>query len=160
MRRTLDFLLVGLAIITCLAFVPACGMGMTAADHQRELPQYQEPAITLGTFQSKVKVGMSQGDVAAAVGSPNIVSNDADGADAWIYDKISSESAYSSSSSTVSGGLGVVAFPLPVAVGGAVGGSSSKASGASISTQKTLTVVIKFDKAKKVKSMNYHASKF
>ena len=138
-----------------------CGMGMTAANHHRELPQSFDSQITLGVFQSRVKTGMSQGDVAAAVGSPNIVSSDADdGVDCWIYDKISSESAYSASSSSVSGGLGVAAFPLPIIVGGAVGGSSSKSSGASVSAQKTLTVVIKFDKAKRVKSMNYHASKF
>ncbi|MFA5925458.1 MAG: hypothetical protein WC831_00845 [Parcubacteria group bacterium] len=148
-----------LSVIFLAFFLVGCGAGMTAADHQRELPTTQDMQLTLGVFQSRVKVGMSQGDVIAAVGSPNIVTKDAEDVETLIWDKVASESAYSRSSSSVSGGLGVAAFPLPVAVGGAVGGSSSKSSGASASTQRTLTVVVKFEK-NKVKSMTYNTSKF
>ena len=43
---------------------------------------------------------------------------------------------------------------------GGVGGGYSKSAGASSTTQKTLTVVIKFDDRKNVESFSYHASKF
>ena len=40
---------------------------------------------------------MTQDQVAAALGSPNIVTRDAAGRETWIYDKIASEASYSSS---------------------------------------------------------------
>ncbi len=46
--------------------------------------------LTLGLVQSRVKKGMSQGEVAQAIGSPNIASKDRDGSETWIYDKVSS----------------------------------------------------------------------
>lgn len=90
---------------------------------------------------------MSQADVATALGSPNIVTKDSEGKETWIYDKIASEVSYSRSA----GGTGLIINLL---------GGYGKEAGAVSSTQKTLTVVIKYDDNGLVDSFSYHASKF
>lgn len=117
-------------------------VGCSAKDS--DLHSTQEREMTLGTVQKEIKPGMSQASVAEALGSPNIVTKDDDDKETWIYDKIASEASYSS------GGYGGT---LILFWGGK---SSSKSS----TSQKTLTVVIKFDKKSKVEKVTYHTSKF
>ena len=57
----------------------------------------QEQQMTLGIVQRDIKIGTSQADVAMVLGSPNIVTQDADGKETWIYDKVSSITSYGSS---------------------------------------------------------------
>ncbi len=140
----------------------------TAAEHQQELGSDQERKTTLGLFQASIREGMSQGDVAAAVGSPNIVTQDAEGNDTWIYDKISTETSYSDSSQSKNTSTGVGGGALGVigsVLGGALGGvsqsqGSSSDTGAASQIQKTLTVVIKFDKNRQVSQVRYQSSSF
>ena len=47
--------------------------------------------LTLGTVQSKIFKGQSQSAVMEALGSPNIVTKDAQGREKWTYDRISNE---------------------------------------------------------------------
>ena len=54
----------------------------------------KEQQMTLGTVQKEIKVGTSQADVAAVLGAPNIVTQDADGRETWVYDKVSSITAF------------------------------------------------------------------
>jgi outer membrane protein assembly factor BamE (lipoprotein component of BamABCDE complex) len=103
-----------------------------------------ERETTVGTVQKEIRVGMSGADVAATLGSPNVVTTDEKRREVWIYDKISTETAYSKSES------GVWLLVL--------GASSS--SGAKSTTQKTLTVIVKFDEQWLVMDFAYHASKF
>jgi len=124
--------------------------------------------LTLGLVQSQIKNGMTQGEVAQAIGSPNIASKDRDGNEVWIYDKISSEtetksegSAKEKSSGFAVGGGGFLGL------GGLLGGfhsgqgnSSTKEKAKVETTKKTLTVVIKFDKKHLVKETSYHMSTF
>lgn len=128
----------------------------TAAQHQSELPSTKERDMTVGTVQKEIRQGMSAADVATTLGSPNIVTKDSEGDETWIYDKIASEASYSQSSGGIGGGAGGVAV-ASLLLGF---GSYSKSAGASATTQRTLTVVIKFNEDKKVKSFSYHASKF
>lgn len=104
----------------------------------------QEQELTLGIVQKDIKIGSSQDEVAIALGSPNIVTRDSDGKDTWIYDKVSSISSYDER------GL----YATIVLAGYA------KNKGSVQNVQKTLTVVIKFDKNNKVESFTYHMSKF
>jgi len=128
---------------------------MTAAQHAAQLPSASERQLTLGVVQRDIHKGMAQSDVASALGAPNIVSQDADGRETWIYDKIATESAYSQSSASASLGGGLFG-----ASGGAIGGvGASQSSGASSQTQRTLTVVIKFRK-NLVDDVSYHSSSF
>ena len=141
--------------------VPGFMLGcMTAAQHQQELASTKEREMTVGIVQKEIRLGMSQADVAMALGSPNIVTNDGTGKETWIYDKIATEASYSTSTGGVSGGVGAAGIAGSALILGGVGGGYSKSAGASSTTQKTLTVVIKFDDKKKVSSFSYHASKF
>jgi outer membrane protein assembly factor BamE (lipoprotein component of BamABCDE complex) len=101
-------------------------------------------SMTVGVAQRSIKVGMSGAEVATAMGSPNIVSTDETGCEVWIYDRISS----TVQSSNV-GGYFTLIFV------GASGGSS-----AAVSSQSSLTVIVKFDKQGKVRDLAYHSSKF
>lgn len=144
-----------LLVITMLA--SGC---MTAAQHSQELASSQEREMTVGIVQKEIRTGMSQADVAGALGSPNIVTNDGTGKETWIYDKIATEASYSRSSGGVGGGVGAGGVAGSALILGGVGGNYAKAAGAASSTQKTLTVIIKFDEKKRVSSFAYHASKF
>ncbi len=126
-----------------LAFVLISGC-MTAAQHQQSLPTTKEREMTLGIVQKEIRVGMSQPDIATALGSPNIVTRDSEGRETWIYDKIATEASYSKSH-----GYGTILIL-----------GLSRDTGAISTTQKTLTVIIKFNENNLVESFSYHASKF
>jgi outer membrane protein assembly factor BamE (lipoprotein component of BamABCDE complex) len=100
--------------------------------------------ISVGNVQKNIKLGMSGAEVAEVLGSPNIVSTDEKRREVWIYDKVSKNVEYSNSRS----------FGTLLVIGG-----SSK-SGSSSSSQKTLTIIIKYDEQGKVRDFAYHTSRF
>jgi outer membrane protein assembly factor BamE (lipoprotein component of BamABCDE complex) len=131
-------------------------IGCSPAAHQEKLASAKEREMTLGIVQKEIRVGMSQTDVAKALGSPNIVTLDTNGKETWIYDKIASEASYSKSNIggvTGAGGTSGNTLLLGLITGGYESGASS-------TTQKTLTVVIKFDQDHVIESFSYHSSKF
>ena len=153
------------AVAFCVAVVlTGCAQHQSAAEHQRSLGSAHEREMTVGIVQREIREGMAQAEVAEALGSPNIVTKDSAGDETWIYDKIATEASYSSSkrSDSIGGGVGAGGITGSALILGGVGGvrRGSSAAGASSITQKTLTVVIKFDKQGLVKSFSYHASKF
>lgn len=103
----------------------------------------QDTNFTLGVAQKNIKIGTSQADVAAVMGAPNIVTTDADGKETWIYDKVSSVTSYNNSG-----------FDVGIILAG-----YGKGRGNAQSSQKTLTIVIKFNN-QKVESFKYHMSNF
>ncbi len=107
-------------------------------------PQDSSKEMTLGLVQKEIRTGMSQADVAEAIGSPNIVTKDGSGKETWIYDKMATESF--SSNRTYYGTILILGF--------------SSGAARSSSTQKTLTVVLKFNDKGNVEKITYHASKF
>ena len=149
-------------IQTALLWLVALTLGCTsAAQHQRNLGSAKEREMTVGIVQKEIHVGMSQADVASALGSPNIVTKDAEGKETWVYDKIATEASYSRSGGGLSGAVGAGGVAGDALILGGVGGGYSKGAGAMSTTQKTLTVVIKFDKnTGLVESFSYHTSKF
>ena len=123
--------------------------------------------MTLGLAQKEIHVGMSQADVAATLGSPNIVSKDSEGKESWIYDKIATQVTYSQDKFGAAGGVAGTASPLSAlgswligGIGGAGGAQYSKTTGGVTQTQKALTIVIKFDKNSLVENLSYHTSRF
>lgn len=131
-------------------------IGCIPAYHQEKLASTEEREMTVGIVQKEIRVGMSQTEVAEALGSPNIVTRDENGKESWVYDKIASEASYSKSNvSGAAGGAGTTGNTL--LLGLIIGGYQS---GASSTTQKTLTVVIKFGEDHLVESFSYHSSKF
>lgn len=131
-----------------LATLTAC----TASQHVASVRDDESERITVGTVQKEIKVGTPATQVAEYLGSPNIVTNDEQHRETWIYDKISTEVAYSNGSGGIGGLL----------VGGAGGGFGygSGAAGATSKTQRTLTVIIHFDDTSRVRDFAYHTSRF
>lgn len=133
-------IVIGAAALLLLS-VGAC---RTAQDNQRDLKSTQDREMTVGVVQREIKKGMAGASVVEALGSPNIVTKDEKERETWVYDKIATEASYSESQN----GLFLI-----------LGGFSNQ-SGASSTTQRTLTVVIKFDANGRVESFTYHSSKF
>lgn len=104
----------------------------------------QDRELTVGTVQREIKKGMSGAEVAEILGSPNIVTKDEGDDETWVYDKIATEASYSQNQTAM--------FLI-------LGGTATQSGSAAV-TQKTLTVVIKYDANSKVKSFSYHSSKF
>jgi len=140
--------------LTLLAVFLIAGC-QTAAQHRANVQDDSTDRMTVGKVQKEIRVGMSGADVAQTLGSPNIVSTDEERREVWIYDKIATDQAYSSSS----GGVNalILGFGGGIAGGGAGGNASA---GASSTSQRTLTVIIKFDKEAKVRDFAYHTSRF
>lgn len=107
--------------------------------------------LTAGAVKREVYIGMSGADVAQALGSPNIVTTDEERNETWIYDKISTQ-VYESESK---GATGVIRY---LEVWGPIGLSSK--TNRRTSSQRTLTVIIKFDEQDKVRDFAYHTSRF
>ena len=132
-----------------LTSLGACSATHHSAD-VREATDSTE--LTVGTVQKEIRIGMSAAEVAEVLGSPNIVTTDEQRRESWIYDKISTEVAYSRSSGGIAG--------LLIGSSGAGGASGSKSAGAASSNQRTLTVIIKFDDEDRVRDFSYRTSSF
>lgn len=138
-------------IITSIAITLLLTGCATVADHKQAVSNDADSKLTLGTAQRTIKEGMSQGDVLKALGSPNMATKDRAGVETWVYDKFSTDTAYSTSAGGVAG--------LVIGSGGAGIGSGSQSSGATSRTQRTLTIIIKFENSA-VKEFTYNATAF
>ncbi len=96
--------------------------------------------LTLGSVQSKIFKGQSQSAVIEALGSPNIITKDAQGREVWTYDRIFRDNE------AQSGGFWLFLF--------------GKSSSASSSSSKSLTVLITFDDNKNVLDYTYQSLKY
>ena len=133
---------------------------LSAEEHQAAVANADKNKLTVGTVQREIRVGMSGDEVIAALGSPNIVTTDEHRQESWVYDRFSTETVYSTSSGGVSAlilGGGLIGAG---ALGGGVGGGVSKSAGARSTTQRNLTVIVKFDGAHRVRDFSYRQSSF
>ncbi len=127
------------------ALIPAMlGLLATIGCRHPAPPDTSAQNLTVGKVQGEIKVGMSAAAVAEILGSPNIVTTDEKRREHWIYDKVSSESV--STSNSVGGGI--IIF----------GGSSAQRQNSR--TQKTLTIIIKYDEDMMVRDYSYNYSQF
>jgi len=146
---------------TTLLLLMALCVGCAGAQYHRDaVSADRRSAITVGAVQREVRVGMSGAQVAEALGSPNVVTTDEERREVWIYDKISTERAYS----VDQGGIATLILGGALIgdglAGGGVAPSYAASSGAAATTQKTLTVIIKFDRDNRVRDFKYHATTF
>jgi outer membrane protein assembly factor BamE (lipoprotein component of BamABCDE complex) len=138
-RRITQVLLSLLAVISLAACYPT-----SLVDQQKDMNSAKGEGdnLTVGKVQKEIKVGMSSADVVGALGSPNMVTTDEKRREVWVYDKVSTEGMAATSQ-----GRGFLWFP--------------RDANASVSrTQKTLTIVIKFDEKGMVRDFAYNTSKF
>jgi len=137
-----------LGSVLVMAALGAC----SAQQHVKDVRAEDADRVTVGTVQKEIRLGMSGADVASVLGSPNVVTTDSERRETWIYDKISTEVAYSKSGGSIVG----------LIFGGSGGGLGvgSTSTGATSTSQRTLTVVIKFDENDLVRDFSYHTSRF
>lgn len=145
------------AIFAMLVLGNGC---MSASEHAADVQQGMSgDKLTVGTVQREIHNGMSGAEVAGVLGSPNIITRDEQGHEVWIYDRVSTDTVYSSSqggiSSLILGGAGGSGF-----IGGLGGAGGQQNAGAKSTSQRTLTIIIKFDDTGKVGSFAYHATQF
>ena len=144
-----------LATIFTLALLLTMLTGcMTASQHRSEVQDDSGDKLTVGVVQKEINVGMSGAGVLEVLGSPNIVSTDEQRREVWVYDKIATDVVYSNSG----GGVLILGFASNVLLGGV--GSYNRNAGATSTTQRTLTIIIKFDDDSKVRDFAYHSSRF
>lgn len=130
-------------VLCALLFVFALSTLAGCMSHP-EPPAESAQNLTVGKVQGEIKVGMPASDVAMILGSPNIVTTDEKRREVWIYDKVSSESVSTSNS----------AYGTLLIVGGKTRQSQNSR------TQRTLTIVIKYDEDKMVRDFSYNYSQF
>jgi outer membrane protein assembly factor BamE (lipoprotein component of BamABCDE complex) len=145
-----DSLLTGALLSVLLA---GC---MSASQHRQAVQDDTGEKLTVGTVQKEIHVGMSGAEVASVLGSPNIVSTDEERREVWIYDKVATDYVYSNSS----GGVSALILGWGSAVAAAAVPRYNASSGAASQSQRTLTIIIKFDKDARVRDFAYHTSKF
>jgi outer membrane protein assembly factor BamE (lipoprotein component of BamABCDE complex) len=132
-----------IVLAPALALLIASFLGLAACKHPQPVGPEAEN-LTVGKVQGEIKVGMSAASVAEILGSPNIVTTDEERREVWIYDKVSSESVDTSNSF---GGTIII-----------LGGQTSQRERSR--SQRTLTIIIKFDENKLVRDFAYNASQF
>lgn len=149
----------GLAALAAIGLTAGC---QSAADHAADVRKAQAAGdrLTVGTVQREIRVGMSGADVVGVLGAPNMVTTDEKRRETWVYDRIATETAYSGSSGGVNAlflGGGLVGAAL---LGGAGGAGVQGSAGASSTSQRTLTIIIKYDEAGLVRDFAYRSSSF
>jgi outer membrane protein assembly factor BamE (lipoprotein component of BamABCDE complex) len=141
---------------TVLVLAAAVAGCQSAAEHKAQVQDNSTDRVSVGKVQREIRVGMSGAEVAQVLGSPNIVTTDEERREVWIYDKIATDRVYSTSS----GGISALILGFGGGAAGVAGGSGSASSGAASTSQRALTVIIKFDKEKMVRDFAYHQSTF
>ena len=131
-------------LIPFLSFLAIAMLLGTLGCRHPDPPAGQVDNLTVGKVQGEIKVGMSAASVAEVLGSPNIVTTDEERREVWIYDKVSSDSVDTENSF---GGSIII-----------LGGSTSQRQ--RTKTQKTLTIIIKYDEEKMVRDFAYNYSQF
>lgn len=146
-----------LAVAAVASALAGC---QTAGEHAAAVRQAQDDKITVGTVQREIRIGMTSADVVQVLGSPNMVTTDEQRRENWVYDKVSTETVYSTSSGGVNAlilGGGLIGAG---AAGGLGGAGYSSSAGARSTTQRTLTIIIRFDEQSRVRDFAYRSSSF
>ncbi len=104
--------------------------------------QIETQKITVGAAQT-LKVGMAGVEVVTSLGTPNIITTDAQGLETWVYDKISNEFEF-----------------VTTQENGWIFNPRKQQSGVEVRTQRTLIVVVKFDKDKKISNIQYRQTTY
>ncbi len=135
MKKALQLSLLLTALVCCGGVIGCSTPGNTIENDEK---------LTVAKAQREIKIGMSSAEVVEVLGSPNMVTTDDQRRETWVYDRMSTQVDGSSSSK----GVWLVI----------VGAGSSKSS--TKSSQRTLTIIVKFDEHGKVRDFAYRSSSF
>jgi len=128
----------------------------TAAQHRADVQDNSTDRVTVGVVQKEIRIGMPGSEVIASIGSPNVITTNENRNEVWVYDKLATDVVHSESSGGV---WGIIFGPIGSA-GSAAFGSARQSSGATSTSQRTLTIVIRFDAEHRVSDFAYHSSRF
>ena len=131
-----------LAKLPVLLALIAVAPSMTACT--RDVDPIKSEAMTVAAAQREIKIGMTSAQVVEVLGSPNMVTTDSKRRETWVYDRVSTTVQSSNS------GVGVWLLFM------GAGTDSHKAS----SSQRTLTIIVKFDENNRVRDFAYRSSAF
>ncbi len=136
MKKTWQLSLI-LTALVCLSGVVGCSTttGNTIENDEK---------LTVAKAQKEIKIGMSSAQVVEVLGSPNMITTDDQRRETWVYDRMSTQVDGSSSSKGV--------WLVIVGAGGQKNSSRS--------SQRTLTIIVKFDEQGKVRDFAYRSSSF
>jgi hypothetical protein len=153
MKQPIPARYLSLSLLAAALSLSGC---MSAIQHRDAVRDMPVDRLTVGTVQKEIHLGMSGAEVIATLGAPNIVTTDEERREVWTYDRFATEIVHSSSGASFS--------PFVLGSGGsmlgAASGGLSQSAGAASRSQRTLTVIIRFDEQKKVRDFAYHASQF
>ncbi len=142
--------------MSCASLVGCMTFPVTPPEHRAAVSDDYADRVTVGRVQKEIRIGMSGAQVAAVLGSPNIVTTDEQHREVWIYDRFATETVYSTSR----GGIGALVLGTTGnATGGGVAGYSQGAGASSVS-QRTFTVIVKYDKESRVRDFAYRTARF
>ena len=149
------------AVVAAAICAAAAGC-QSASEHRQDVEDTTGQQMTVGKVQREIRVGMSGAEVAQVLGSPNVVTTDEERREVWVYDRISTTSVYSTSAggaqSSVQGGR--LLTSVPALIFGSLGAQTEGSAGANATSQKTFTVVIKYDDSGQVRDFAYHVTRF
>ena len=119
--------------------------GCTSLQQQKDaVRDNSADRVNVGTVQREIHKGMSGAEVIAVLGTPNMVTSDGNQRETWVYDKVATETVSSGSS----GGLFLIF------------GSAQSGSGVTSTSQRTLTIILKFDEKHLLRDFSYRQSSF
>jgi outer membrane protein assembly factor BamE (lipoprotein component of BamABCDE complex) len=137
--------------------VLACATGcMSAGQHRADVQDESTARLTVGTVQREIRVGLTGAEVIDVLGAPNVVATDPERNETWVYDKVATETVYSTSS----GGVAALILGGGGDAAAAGVGTLNRSAGATARTQRTLTIVIRFGADRRVRDFAYRASQF
>lgn len=128
----------------------------TAQQHKQDVQQTRGDRVTVGTVQGEIREGMSSAEVTEVLGSPNVINTDQKGREVWVYDKVSTTRVSSQSQ----GGTSSLVFGSVGVAGGASAQASASQTAAETTSQRTLTVIIKYNERGKVRDFSYRTTRF
>ena len=100
--------------------------------------------LTVAKAQREIRIGMSSTEVVEVLGSPNMVTTDEQRRETWVYDRIST----TVDSSSRHHGVWVLLYDF------------SSNDNTYSTSQKTLTIIVKFDGQGRVRDFAYRSSAF
>lgn len=147
-------------VLTTMLALALAGLAPSARAEESKSADEPERILTAGLIQRELHEGLLAEEVALALGSPNIVTRDAEGVEAWIYDRISTELRYEQSSKGIGGGgLGAGSIGS-TGLAALIGAHVEREKGSTRLSQRCLTLIVKFDAEGRVAAFSYRVSRF
>lgn len=165
----LGLIAIGLSSTGCTAPAPGPLQPRADVNARVETPTagtVERPsALSYGAVTATVKKNVTtQSDLLSLFGGPNISTTDAEGVETWVYERTATmnDSAGAAESRNFEAFFGAGGSAGPIVLGGGAGGGSRSSTDQrrTVSSIRTLTVVVKFNADRTVKDCSTRASYF